>query len=330
MNIKLSKLMPTAFKFFLISVSNIHLQNKIGNIFLFSIPRAGSTWLMELIASQPGFKYYDEPFNIRRENVKKLEYFLNWEVLMPEKNQDDKIISYLKKLEKNKIKVMNPPPFRRNHKFFSNRIVFKIHATEHLVNRICDELNGYIVLLLRHPIANTISRNQLPRLNLFTESQYLNELNIDEDQKKKIDEIMFKGDTFEMGILSWCLQNLALLSHEDKTKWIIITYEELLLNPEKSCTLLANKLKLPNLQKMIKSIGIPAQNITISDKSTIDLMQSDTMDKNRKLVSKWKKKVSEQQEKKAFEIIKSFGINIYTEGNFIANSEYLNFKDTKF
>lgn len=321
--------LPKVLKFFLISKSNIHLQSENRNIFLFSVPRAGSTWLMELIASQPGFKYYDEPFNIRRENVIKVGNFLNWADLMPGKN-DDQILSFLKKLEDNKIKVMNPPPFRRNYKFVTNRIIYKIHAIEHLVKKVQSELNGHIILLLRHPIANTISRNQLPRLKIFVESTKIRDKYLNEDQKNYSDSLMAKGNFFEMGILAWCLQNMILLSHKDKKKWTIITYEELLLNSEKSCLLFAETLKLPNISKMIKSVGIPAQNITISDKSTIEIMHSSKLDKNKKLISKWKSKVSKQQINKAFEIINKFGLDIYSKDSFIANSKFLNFDDTIF
>ena len=72
----------------------------------------------------------------------------------------------------NKHKIMNPPPFRRNYNFITTRVIFKIHAIEHLINIIKDELDAQIVFLLRHPIATTISRYELPRLEYFVESEY--------------------------------------------------------------------------------------------------------------------------------------------------------------
>ncbi len=72
-------------KYLLNIVSNVHIQGEKKNIFIFSTPRSGSTWLMEIIASQSGFKFYDEPFNIRRENVQKAGYFSDWDELLREK-----------------------------------------------------------------------------------------------------------------------------------------------------------------------------------------------------------------------------------------------------
>ena len=66
------------------TISNIHIQGDKKNIFLFATPRGGSTWVMEILASQPGMKYYDEPFSIRRPNVQKVSRFTKWEDLMPE------------------------------------------------------------------------------------------------------------------------------------------------------------------------------------------------------------------------------------------------------
>ncbi|MFP6641360.1 MAG: hypothetical protein VCC04_14025, partial [Myxococcota bacterium] len=47
------------------SLSNWHRPGALPNVFIFTTPRSGSTWLMELIQSQPGFKCCSEPLNLR-------------------------------------------------------------------------------------------------------------------------------------------------------------------------------------------------------------------------------------------------------------------------
>ena len=183
---------------------------------LFATPRSGSTWVMELLASQPGFKFYDEPFNPRRENVQKTGLFQGWGDFLPESGNDDLFISFLHDLTRNRRKVMNPPPFRRNHRLFTNRIVFKIHALEHMINRVKEELNGKILLLVRHPISTTQSRNVLPRLNYFINSTYYNDLLTDK-QKTEIKKIDRSGNDYERGVLSWCYRNLVPLKHADRS-----------------------------------------------------------------------------------------------------------------
>ena len=53
------------------AVSNTHRPDGRPNVFLFSTPRSGSTWLMELIWSQPGFKYCNQPLSLFNPLVRK-------------------------------------------------------------------------------------------------------------------------------------------------------------------------------------------------------------------------------------------------------------------
>ena len=316
-------------KYLLKSISNIHIQGDKGNIFLFATPRGGSTWLMEIIASQPGMKYFDEPFNIRRDNVKTVNVFNDWADLMPDSCDKELIIKHLKNLESNKIRHMNPPPFRKNHRVFTSRIVYKIHELEHLIDEIKDEFNGYILYLLRHPIANTISRHVFPRLNYFIDSDFYNDNYLTVDQIQEIRKIIDNGTEFQKGIVSWCYENIIPLTSSHRSDFCFVTYEELLLNPEKTCKLMMEKLNLSDLNSMLKSIGDPAMNIMMSNNDTLDIIKNtDFTNKNLKLVKKWKSRVSEQEEDQAFEILELFGLNAYIKDRFIATDEYLNFKDT--
>lgn len=321
--------MNRGIKYFIKSFSNYHRQGDKKNIYLFSTARSGSTWLMELIASQPGFKYYDEPLNIRRHNVQKTGMFDGWESLMcGNNNREEFIISYLRKLEDNQLRFMNPPPFRRNHRFFTTRIVFKFIEIEYMINYIRNKLEAYVVFLIRHPIATTISRHELPRLEYFVKSKYFMEKYLTEYQTKYMCDLYSKGSKFEKGILSWCLENTVPLNFLDKKDWTIISYEELLLNSYKTCKMLYERLNLSDFNKLLKQIGVPAANITLSSKDTINVMRNSSEDvRKKKLVTKWKGMVSEEEEKKTYEILSIFNIDAYDKDRFIPTQKYLNFED---
>lgn len=47
-----------------------HYPGDEPNVFIHSLPRSGSTWLMELILTQPGFLPCNEPLNLRTEAVR--------------------------------------------------------------------------------------------------------------------------------------------------------------------------------------------------------------------------------------------------------------------
>ncbi len=326
---EIKKTLKNALKSAALACSNIHTQAGKKNVFLFSTPRSGSTWLMEVIASQPGFKFYDEPLNIRRENVQKTGMFKDWDALLPGTRNEEYIIDYLKGLESNRFRCMNSLPFRRNHRFLTNRIIFKIHELEDIINIVKERMGVQIVYLVRHPVATTVSRQVLPRLESFVKSEAFAGKYLSSAQMGEIRKIYSKGTDFEKGILSWCYQNLVSLNFSSHDGWLVVSYEELLLNPYKSCELLYERLDLDDKAALYKSIGLPSTNIALSTAETINIMKtSDEEERKRKLVIKWKQKVSEKDERSAFEILAIFGIDAYSAGRFVASDKYLHFSDT--
>ena len=106
-------------------ISNYHRPSDNKNIFLFTMPRSGSTWLMELLSSQPSIKYCNEPLYLNNALVKKYLKIENWEDLHDETKLEI-IYSYFKKLNTGKLGFLNPNPFGDYYRPLTNRIVFKI------------------------------------------------------------------------------------------------------------------------------------------------------------------------------------------------------------
>jgi len=314
---------------FLRSIGNIHTKGDHRDIFLFATARGGSTWMMEILASQPGFKYYDEPFNIRRSNVQHAGLVHEWREVMPDAGRSADLIRFLQELQLNQHRFMNPAPFRRHHRFRTNRIVFKIHGLEHLINDIKSSCNGQIVFLLRHPIPTTLSRYVFPRLDHFIASCHYQQNYLDDSQIREIRRIHCGGSNFQRGILSWCFENMIPLRFADSQDWLTVTYEELLLNPEKTCHSMAETLTLPRVDMMLHAINTPAANIKMSKQDTLNILKdSDEQMRRHALVSKWKGKASADEEKQCFEILELFGLDVYRHGRLVAHDRYLHHPDT--
>lgn len=315
----------TAIKDALCAASNVHRQGQRRNIFLFASPRGGSTWMMELLASQPGMKYFDEPFNIRRRKVQKAGRFRDWYSVMPGSDDLDAIVSYLNDLASNRRhRFMNPPPFRRNHRWLTNRVVFKLHELEHRINDIKERCGGVVVFLLRHPIPTTLSRAQLPRLEFFRTSEVFRERYISAEQQREIDDLLSRGSWLQKGVVSWCYQNLLPLKHMDSSDWTFVTYEELLLNSRAMCRFLYDRLDLDDLSAMQAAVNEPATNITMSHRSTLEILNDDDiMRRNLGMVTKWRSRLSSGDERRAFEIMELFGLDTYSLGRCIAHDRYL-------
>jgi hypothetical protein len=320
---------PASIKYALKAVSNVHRQGPDPNIFLFATARGGSTWVMEILASQPGIKYYDEPFNIRRDNVQRTGLFPNWESLMPDTGDPERMIGFLQALADGRYPTMNPPPFRRNHRFRTSRIVFKIHEAEHLMGTIARRCHGTIVYLLRHPIPTTLSRKVFPRLELFAASPFYERLIDDAARVREIRGLAAGGTHLQRGIVSWAYENLIPLTRPD-FDGLTVSYEELLLNPERSCDLLLQRLHMPDRVAMLTAFDVPAANITMSNADTLALMNDDDFRRRRsQMVTKWKGRVSAADEAEVTRIMQLFGLDVYDGTNPLPARRYLHFDDTE-
>ena len=321
--------MISSLKYAAKSLGNIHFQGSRRNIFLFATARGGSTWLMEILASQPGMKYYDEPLNIRRKNVQCTGLFSSWQDLMPGARMDQQVLDYLNALAKNRYRFMNPPPLRKHHRFITTRIIFKIHEVEHLMDAVAEQCDGQVVYLLRHPIATTLSRAVFPRLEQFVHSEYYRTQILSREQVREIDSLWRLGSGLQKGTMCWCFENLLPLRKLKDNDWVATSYEELLLNAERTCRMLARRLDLTDLPRLLSAVGEPSANIQMSHDDTLQIMQcQDNTERRRRLVTKWKARVSDQDEESAFDVLALFQLDPYEPGRFTPTQKYLHFPDT--
>lgn len=291
--------------------SNYHKPSDLPNIFIFSSPRSGSEWLMNIIASQPGIKHCSEIFNLRRPVNCWYLGINNWNELYEEKNKEDFI---------NKLKLqingnfnsgsVNPRPFNKFYSYFTNRIVFKIHfGGEDIVNVFKDRLNGKIVYLLRHPIPVSISRKVLPKLKTYIESDFNNYLTNKEITFAK--SLVNEGDPLKCAVLDWCLQNKAIIN-QIKKDWIIVTYEQLVVDPLPIINLLMTALSLTNQEKMINNLFLPSKTVYEKEsKIKHQIMKSKIYKDKLILLEKWKEEINNDTEKELMDILKIFKIDYY-------------------
>ena len=318
---------PLRLKFCVRAIGNLHRPGSKPDILLFATPRGGSTWLMEILSSQPGMKFFDEPLNPRRDYAAPVG-LTSWEQLMPDTGEPEWVIDFLRALQRGKKGALNPTMFTRNHRFVTNRIVFKIHEIEHLMRRVTRECGARAVYLVRHPIANSISRHQLPRLPVFLQSAHYAGLIGDEEKLGEIRSLGSSGSYFQKAIVSWCFENIDALRFK-AFDGLLVTYEELVLNPERACDLLLSYFEFSDREAMLGAFERPAENIGMSNRNTIDVMQSSESHVRRYgLVTKWRNQVSDIEISQAAAIMRLFGIDAYEAEDIVAKPAYLLFPDT--
>lgn len=288
------------------SISNIHRPGNKRDVFIFSTPRSGSTWLMELIWTQPGFKHCNEPLNLRDPEVRQYSHFSSWEELYSGTRQQ-KLETYMRGFQEGRLKFKNPNPFTRYYRPITSRIVFKvIHGAEADMGWIGDRLDAHMVFLIRHPIPVTLSRKVLPRISAFLNTEYAEFFS--ESQLAVARRICQRGNSFEMGILSWCLQNTVPLK-TIRDDWTIITYEELITDPSRAIDVLADHLKLPIPRRMHERLSTPSKVTAQSTASTAAYIRD--REKRQLLVEKWLNHVSQDQINTTQYLLQLFEIEIY-------------------
>ena len=299
--------------------SNIHMPGAKPNVFIFSTPRSGSTWLMELLRTQPGFKSCEEPLNLRNPDVQQYFGSHNWCQLYDE-TVSKHLHAYFEGFCNGTIRFMNGNPFNTHNRFITNRIVFKVlHGGEDRINWFAEQFNGRIILLLRHPLAVSISRETFPRLETFLNSDYQKHLT--KVQKELGIRIIQNGTHLEKGVFSWCLQNAIPLKHATD-KWSVITYEQMVLEPRPLIHYLAKKLQLPKPEQMLTQLQKPSASYHKSNEETKMLLNTNQPQKRQKVINKWRKRVDEKDGISAMNILKSFGLDIYSYAEDLPEKKY--------
>ena len=305
-------------------LASIHRPGAQPNVFIHSLPRSGSTWLMELILSQPGFRRFNEPLNLRKPFVRENLGIGEWAQLH-DASCKEKLERYFAKLCSGEIRDPRynfKGPFSRNYRPITWRTVFKIinGGHEH-VHWLADALNGRVVLLLRHPIPVAQSRKSFPELDAILRSHLVEELS--SYQRSIAASVARDGTKLAKGVLDWCLRNAVAL-RERKATWSVVTYEQLVLDPVAAVLEMSRKLELPVPEKMLRRLKVPSRSFKQSTPQTRQMLRSDRNQDNKKwLVEKWKSDVSADELKRSDEIIDAFGLgHIYSLDDAIPRPDF--------
>lgn len=311
----------------IVKVANIHREGIKKDIIVFSGRRSGSTWLMDLLYSQPKMKFCAEPLYLKRWNRHKIKLPRREDSKFIDLTKKEEIIlkSYFNAILNGSIEVSPPWNIREEgYSFFTNRYVVKICNGLSLINWFEKNFDVYIVYSVRHPISNALSIINLTwkdTAGAFLNNRFFVENYLDDTQLKYAKNIKKNGSLLQKFVLEWVLENLIPLRtiKKEKRNWVVLTYEEMVLNPEKIVDLLYSKLNLEDKQIMLESINKPSRTATMKSAKHID-------EKNINFILKrWKEKVTDKEEKEVFEILRVFDIDIYKFGSFFPDSLFLNF-----
>ena len=289
-----------------------------------STPRSGSTLLMEMIAEQPFVLPVREPLNLRRKYIEDTLGLHKWEEIYSFDNYQH-IVKYLQSFRFNLTvdsRFKREKPFSHTWHPVTSRLAYKIlHGLEHKADELFKDLNAKTVILIRHPIPVSLSREELPRYNAFLQSD-VSEF-FSKEQLKFASQSLKSGTQFEKSIISWCFQNKLLLQKSERN--LLITYEELVMNREPVIQKLAEYLNLPKPDKMLLRSLKPSGSTDKSSQTNKELLQEVQKGSASflQLINKWKGKVDMEMVQNAQNILNLFDIDIYTAEEIMPSPKYL-------
>jgi hypothetical protein len=272
-----------------------HRPNGQPDVFLLAAPGSGSSWLAALIAQQPGFRYIDEPLGAGTA-VPALSSGGAAEGAL---TSSEALERYFRDLCKSPVPKVGPTPRRPLFRPATHRTVLRIaHRSEEVVGRLTDgvgeRLGGRSLLLVRHPIATSVARKPPLELGamLARHSVYLTEA-----QRREGRRVAQRGSPLERGVLAWCLHHLHALGQRS-SRQAVLSYEQLVLEPERSALFLADHLALPDGVRLLVQLGRSLKHPRASEQ-----------------VDRWRERVPASQERQLMELLELFQLDAYRAGD---------------
>jgi sulfotransferase family protein len=293
------------------AVSNVHRPDGRPNVFVFSHPRSGSTWLMELIWSQPGFKHCNEPLNVDNPYVGRYSKIDDWRFLYS-RDSLPVIHEYFTGFCDGRLQFKNPNPISRYYRPVTRRIVFKeIHGGLDRINWFAESFNGRPVYLVRHPIAVSVSKRTVRHLRDLLASDYAR--HFASGQLNYARDIAESGTKLEQDVVLWCLHNAVPLK-QATPEWSLVSYEQLVLDPDPVIDYLAARLDLPRPDRMRMRLLTPSGVRRKSNLETQTFLRRGEARERGWLVEKWRERIDERQERHVMKILDRFELDVYQYG----------------
>ena len=272
------------------------------SIFIFSEPRGGSTWLMEVLSNLPGTAAIFEPFHSHYgalDDYSWGDHFFADQEWEDGKSGIDKIINA------NKFDSYQLERTPCHKLLVADKLIFKCVMATPILPWIVENYKFKYtpIYILRHPLAVASSTLE----NLYKRDAQINMdhrwkpsgYNLDLYDKHK-DLFSEKSPMIDQLLARWCINNHYTLNHP-ADEWITIQYEDMLLNPENSLKRIFSEWSIEPPKHIWNNLNKPSHS---------DFKKDLRQDKQEQL-NKWINKYSVSELAHFQTILDRFGIDVY-------------------
>jgi len=272
-------------------------------------PRGGTTWLMEILETLPGYKSIFEPLNkVWYPEVKRIG--IPYDPYIPSEEEFQKLKIYFEEVFTGKVASFFPHiqyiyPKTILHRILAKNIVVKFVRANTILPWMASNFNlRAIYFIIRHPcatIASQIESGVYPKINKdiflkeISKTPYIYE---NKDIVKKLEKIDSK---IELLAAIWSFEQFIPLSLH-KASWYTVVYEKLIMDWGKELEKIFDYINEAVPKKAYEKRRIPS--IVTIDKSYIG---------TKKQLEKWKKKLSKRQIENILRVTRWFGMDFYDE-----------------
>lgn len=303
-----------------------HKKGDKRDICFFSTRRGGSTWLMEIISANRGIRYLNQPFSIFSATSSHHISFLPktdyGEFIHLDENQLEELKQFCKALFSGHV-IVNAPwrIWRHEFDFRSSRLILKVLVAKAMIDWFDSEFDVDIIYSTRHPIPVSLSiiRNGWGlTVPAYMKNQTFMEKYLTETQINFCWDVLNNGTLLEQHVLNWTLENLIPLKLlPQHPEWIYVSYEKTILEPEAVIEGLASSLELEDIERMKKMVRMPSlstKNLSREQVRSVLQEHTDTKEKNKFIIERWRKEVSYNEEKRAMKILEKLEVPVYVYG----------------
>ena len=286
-------------------------------ICLYASRRSGSTLLMEVICTNRGVMFSDQPFCLytaSSANINLLPLFPYGQIAFPDADEERILAAYVEGLLSGRIKANAPWKLWNGTAHLRNdRICLKITDAKTIIDWMDARFDLHTVVLTRHPIAQAVSVSHAGWLStgkgLLRNAGYVKRW-LNDDLEAFSWQLYRTGTELERRVLDWSLENLPALSLlPDNRHWLYVSYEDLMLHTQAVIRRLAGELQLDDQHKMLARVDRPSR--STARESTAERKRLIREGNREQLLNSWQKEVDAQATQACFRVLDRFGIDLY-------------------
>lgn len=294
-----------------------HEQGDDPNILLFATRRGGSTFAMELIAANRGIRPMNQPLETQSRNLTlaqalEVPRFMQGQITSLDDRTAARMHDLMDGIFSGRVVINAPTKFwRRDFDWKSDRVVLKITDAKPVIDWFDSEFDARIVYLTRHPIPQSLSciRNGWTlTVDAHLRDPVFVEANLDGGALATAHQIMRTGTELEQFVLNWALENVAPMRLLPvRPDWTHVRYEDCVTDPSGTLELLAERLRLTDLDRMGEVVSRPSQS---SRRSTAATRRDIEAGRGSATVERWRSQVDADDVRRCNELLETFGIDL--------------------